>query len=361
MGWTVAELAARLGGEVEGDGALTLTAVRGLEDAGPEDLSFLANRRYTRLLRESRAGAILVGRTEPAHGHTVIRCADPYLAFARALEIFSPRVQPQPGVHRMAVVEGEVAGATVMAFAYVGPDAIVGPGTILHPHSYVGAGARVGRDCVVMAGAVVADGCVIGDRVWLNPGAVVGGEGFGFVPTPRGLVKIPQTGRAVVGDDVEIGANSNVDRAAMGDTTVGNGTRIDNLVQIGHGAAIGRHCVLVSYAGVAGSTRLGDRVTIAARGGVLGHLDIGDDVTVGAYGLVTRDTPAKARRSGIPAIDHTRWLRVAAAQAELPEVLTELRRLRDRVAALEAAPGENAAAATPTPGPTPTRDPEETG
>lgn len=337
MAWTVAELAARLEGEVEGDGGRVLTAVRGLEDAGPDDLSFLANRRYARLLRESRAGAVLVGRTEAAHGRTVIRCADPYLAFARALALFSPRATPAPGVHPMAVVEGEAEGAVVMAFAYVGPGAVVGAGTVLHPHSYVGAGAQVGRECVVMAGAVVADGCVIGDRVWLNPGAVVGGEGFGFVPTSRGLVKIPQTGRAVIGDDVEIGANSNVDRAAMGDTTVGSGTRIDNLVQIGHGAAIGRHCVLVSYAGVAGSTRLGDRVTIAARGGVLGHLDVGDDVTIGAYGLVTRDTPAGARRSGIPAIDHNRWLRVAAAQGELPDVLTELRRLKERIAALEAA------------------------
>jgi UDP-3-O-[3-hydroxymyristoyl] glucosamine N-acyltransferase len=233
-------------------------------------------------------------------------------------------------------VEGEVEGATVMAFAYVGPGARVGPGTVLHPHSYVGANASVGRDAVLLAGAVVADGCVVGDRVWLNPGAVVGGEGFGFVPTAQGHHKIPQTGRAVIGDDVEIGANSNVDRAAVGDTVVGAGTKIDNLVQVGHAAEVGRDCLLVSYAGVAGSARLGRGVVLAARAGVLGHLDVGDGVQVGAYGLVTEDTPAGSRRSGFPAIDHRRWLRLAAALPELPELLATVRKLEARVAGLEA-------------------------
>lgn len=334
--WSVGRLAAALGGTVEGDPELLLVGVRGLDEAGPDELSFLANRKYVRAMRASRAGAVLVGRTQVVPDRTVIRCEDPYLAFARALELFHPRSRPPAGVHPLAVVEGEVdPGATVMAFAYVGPGARVGAGTVLHPHSFVGAGATVGADCTLMAGACVCDGCVVGDRVWLNPGAVVGGEGFGFVPTATGLVKIPQTGRAVVADDVEIGANSTVDRAAMGDTTVGAGTRIDNLVQIGHGAAIGEHCTLVAYAGVAGSSRLGNGVVLAARAGVLGHLDVGDGTVVGAYGLVTNDTPAGAKRSGIPAIEHARWLRVAASTPELPELLATVRRLEARVRALE--------------------------
>lgn len=333
--FTVAELAAWTGGTVEGDGATVIHGVAGLEEAGPAEVSFLANRRYASLLARSRCGAVYLGPKDDARGHTAIRVADPYLAFAQTLARFHPRPAPLPGVHPLAVVEGRVEGATVMAFAYVGPGATVGAGTVLHPHSYVGAGATVGRDCVVMAGAVVADGCVLGDRVWLNPGAVVGGEGFGFVPTPGGHVKIPQTGRAVVEDDVEIGANSNVDRAAMGDTVVARGAKLDNLVQVGHGARVGPDCLLVAYAGVAGSTTLGRGVVLAARAGALGHLEIGDGVQVAAYGLLTRDTPAGARQAGVPAMDHARWLRVSASLPELPELLAQVRRLEARIAELE--------------------------
>lgn len=330
-GHSVQALAERLGGVVEGDGERLLVGVAGLGEAGPGELSFLSNRRYTRLFAASRAGAVLVGPREDARGHTVIRVADPYLGFARALELFHPRERPAPGVHPLAVVDGTAGGATVMAFAYVGPGAVVGEGTVLHPHTYVGSGARVGRDCVLMAGAVVADGCVLGDRVWLNPGAVVGGEGFGFVPTPEGHVKIPQTGRAVIEDDVEIGANSNVDRAAVGDTVVERGARLDNLVQVGHGARIGRDSLMVAFAGVAGSTTLGRGVVLAARAGALGHLEIGDGVQVAAYGLLTQDTPAGARRAGIPAIDHGRWLRVVTLLSELPELEKRVRALEARL------------------------------
>ncbi len=333
--FTVAELAARLGGVAEGDDGRLLTGVAGLEDAGPDELSFLANRRYARMLATTRAGAVLVGRDDRAHDRTVIRCEDPYLAFARALRIFVPEVRPSAAIDPRAVVEGDAVGATVMAFAYVGPGARVGEGTVVYPGAYVGAGARVGRDARLLPGSVVMDGCVLGDRVWLNPGAVVGGEGFGFVPTAAGLVKIPQTGRAVVEDDVEIGANSCVDRAAMGDTVVAQGAKLDNLVQVGHGARVGPDNLLVAYAGVAGTARLGRGVVLAARAGVLGHLEVGDGVQLGADALLTEDAPAGARRSGVPAIEHRRWLRLAAALPELPELLTEVRRLRAEVERLK--------------------------
>lgn len=337
MEFRLAEIAAHVGGTLEGDPERRLRGVSGLEEAGPDDISFLANRRYARLLRTTRAGAVLVNRAEPAHGRDVVRCGDPYLAFARVLELFHPRPRPTPGVHPLAVVEGDATGATVMAFAYVGPGAVVGEGTVLHPHVYVGAGARVGRDGVLMAGSVVADGCVLGDRVWLNPGAVVGNDGLGFVPTPNGLYKIPQAGRAVVGDDVELGANTNVDRAALGETKVGRGTKLGNLVQIGHGAEVGPDCLFVGYAGVAGSARLGRGVVLAARATVLGHLDVGDGVQVGALGVVTQDTPAGARRTGVPALDHQRWLEITAVLPDLPDLAAAVRRLTDRVATLEAA------------------------
>ncbi|MDP2305342.1 MAG: UDP-3-O-(3-hydroxymyristoyl)glucosamine N-acyltransferase [Pseudomonadota bacterium] len=342
-GRTVAELAASVGGTVEGDATRAIRGVRGLEDAGPEDVSFLANRRYARRMAETRAGCVLVGPKDKAHDRTVIRCADPYLAFAQVLRVFVPEARPAAGVHPMAVVEGSAEGATVMAFAYVGPGAMVGEGSVLYPGAYVGAGASVGRGCTLMAGSVVADGCQLGDRVWLNPGVVVGGEGFGFVPTASGHVKIPQTGRAVIGDDVEIGANSCVDRAAMGETVVQRGAKLDNLVQIGHGATVGPDCLLVSYAGVAGSTRLGRGVVLAARAGVLGHLDVGDGVVLGADALLTEDAAAGERRSGVPAIDHRRWLRVAASLPELPELLVTVRRLEAEIARLKLAAPEPAA------------------
>ncbi len=334
MHLTVASIAARVGGVVEGDGAVVITAVAGLEEAGPTEVSFLANRRYARLLAVTNAGAVLVGRADASRGRTVIRCEDPYLAFAQTLSMFHPVEHPAAGVHPLAVVEGDVQGASVAAFAFVGRGAVVGRGTVLQPHVYVGPGATIGRDCLLMAGSVVMDGCSVGDRVVLNPGCVVGGEGFGFVPTGAGLVKIPQAGRASIGDDVEIGANSTIDRAAMGVTRVAEGTKIDNLVQIGHGASVGRHCVLVSYAGVAGSTVLGDGVTLAARAGVLGHLVVGDGVTLGADALLIEDASAGEKRSGVPAIEHRRWLRVAAAMPELPEMIKTVRRLEAEVAEL---------------------------
>ncbi len=317
---------------MDGDPSVEISGVAGLEEAGPGEISFLSNRRYATLFRASRAGAVLVGVNEAVWGRTVVRCPDAYLAFARALSLFHPVDQAPPGVHPLAVVEGTAVGARVMAFAFIGPGATVGEGTVVQPHCYVGAGATVGRDCLLMAGSVVMEGCRVGDRSVLNPGAVIGGEGFGFVPTPEGLVKIPQTGRAVVGDDVEVGANSCVDRAALGATLVGNGSKLDNLVQVGHGAEIGEHNVLVAYSAVAGSTRTGKGVTMAARTLLLGHLDIGEGATIGAMSMVTGDVPAGARRTGVPALEHRDWLRVANATKELPALLKRVAALERRLA-----------------------------
>ncbi len=336
--FTVAEIARHVGGTVEGDGDRRLSDVRGLDEAGPDHLSFLANRRYARRMRATRAGAVLVGRDEPARGRTVIRCDDPYVAFARALALFHPRPWPAPGVDPRAFVaeDAVVDGATVEAFAWVGPGAVVGPETWVQAGAVIGAGARVGRRCRLMPHSVVAEGCALGDRVWLNPGAVVGAEGFGFAPTPGGWVKIPQVGRAVVGDDVEIGANSCVDRAAMGETRVEEGARLDNLVQVGHAARVGPHSLMVAFSGVAGSARLGAGVRLAAKAAVLGHIELGDGVQVGTASVVHDGQPPGARVTGVPAIEHRRWLRAAASFGELPELRRTVRALERRVAELEA-------------------------
>jgi UDP-3-O-[3-hydroxymyristoyl] glucosamine N-acyltransferase len=338
---SLAELAAELGGVLEpklpGRETPSIVGVQGIDSAGPEHLSFVSNRRYVRLLASTRAGAVLVDRDTPARGATVIRVDDPYLAFARALALFHPPAVARPGVHPSAVVaeDAVVEGVEVRALAFVGAGAVVGPGSVLHPGSHVGAGAVVGHDCVLMANAVVCDGCELGDRVVLNPGAVVGAEGFGFAPTPTGHVKIPQVGRAVVESDVELGAHSCVDRAALGETRVGRGTKTDNLVQIGHAAKVGEHALLVAYAAIAGSTELGRFVTLAAKALVLGHLRIGDGAQVGAGSMVTGDLEAGARASGSPAFEHRSWRRAALSLRELPGALKRLRRLERRAGLAE--------------------------
>lgn len=331
---TVAQVAAAVGGTVEGDGSLRLSDMCGLEEAGPEHLSFLANRRYLKAMRSTRAGAVLVGRDDDALGRTVVRCSDPYAAFAQALRLFHPLQRTVPGIHPQAVVEGTAEGATVMAFAYVGPGAQVGEGTVLQPFVYVGAGAVVGQDCLLMPGSVVMDGCVLGDRVVLNPGAVIGGDGFGFAPTPQGLLKIPQVGRAVLESDVEIGANSCVDRSAMGDTRIGHGSKLDNLVQVGHAARMGPHCTVVALSGIGGSAQVGAGVTVAAGAKVLGHFSVGDGTQVGAMSLLTGATPPGARRSGVPAMEHDQWLQMAADLPRLHELLERVRLLEQEVASL---------------------------
>lgn len=335
--FTVAELANRLGGTVEGDGERRLIDVRGLAEAGPEHLSFLANRRYARQLADSRAGAVLVDSKTAASGHTVIRVRDPYVAFAQALTLFHAQPWPAPAIDPRAWVADDavVDETTIEAFAWIGPGAVVGPGSWIEAGAYVGAGVTLGERCRLMPGSVAYAGAVLGDRVWLNPGAVVGGEGFGFAPRPEGHVKIPQTGRAVIGDDVEIGVNSCVDRATMGDTIVGSGSKLDNLAQVGHGATLARGVLMAAYAGVAGSARIGEGVMFGAKSGALNHLEIGDGVSLATQSVAMGDQPSGVQLAGSPAIDRRRWLRASAVFAELPALLSRVRELERRIAELE--------------------------
>lgn len=346
--FTTAEIARRVGGAVEGEATRTLTGVRGLEDAEAEHLSFLSNRKYFRQLATSHAGAVLIDQsTEAPEGpdgpHTLIRCEDPYAAFARALDLFHPQPWPEPGseepkideralVHPRAVL-GE--GVTVEAFAWVGPSAVVGEGCWLEVGSYVGANARLGAHCRLMPRSIVYAGCQLGDRVWLNPGVVVGGEGFGFAPRADGHVKIPQTGTVTIGDDVEIGANSCVDRATMGRTEIHSGAKLDNLVQVGHGTQVGEGALMAGQSAVAGSARLGKGVILAGRAGVINHVHLGDGSVVGVTSIVVSDQPAGSRLAGHPAIDQRQWLRSSAAFGKLPEMVRRLRALEGRVEELE--------------------------
>ena len=331
------EIAARLGGVVEGDANHRVVGVAPLDKAGTEHLGFLSNPRYIQAAKRSQAGALLVGESADIPHQNLIRMADPYQGFARIMQHFHPYQSPEPGVDDRAWVADDalIAGARIEAFAWIGPGAVIGAGTWVQAGAVVGAGTTIGRDCRLMPHAVVMDGCTVGDRVWLNPGAVIGAEGFGFAPNPAGHEKIPQAGDVSIGDDVEVGANSCVDRAAMETTHVRRFAKLDNLVQVGHAADVGEGALMVAYSGVAGSSRLGAGVVLAAKAAVLGHLDIGAGTQVGVSSAVTHNQNAGAKVTGVPAIPHRRWLRSAHEFAALPDLAKRVRDLEKRLAAME--------------------------
>lgn len=337
----VAALAELLGAQLDGPGDLVLRGVAGLGDAQPDELAFLANPRYRRQLRQTGAGAVLLRqRPTPADcpASALLLIDDPYAAFARAAALLHPQPWPEPGVHPAAVVHpsATVDGATIEALAFVGPEAIVAPGAWLEPGAIVAAGARVGPGCRLMPHSVVAAGCTVGARVWLNPGAVVGGEGFGFAPTARGHIKVPQLGAVTIADDVELGVHTAVDRAALPrqQTRVGQGSRLDNFVQIGHGAEVGPQNVLVAYSGLAGSARTGTGVVLAAKAAVMGHLTVGDGARLGAGSVLLRDAAPGEALAGMPARPHAAWL---AEMAAAPGLHAELKALAARISTLERA------------------------
>jgi UDP-3-O-[3-hydroxymyristoyl] glucosamine N-acyltransferase len=344
--FTLAELAARVGGEVSGQGALAIRGIAALEDAGPSDLSFFANRKYRRAFDASRAGAVVVepGEDVPA-GRAVLRARNAYLAFAKIATLFHPPAEavpdaaPQAFVHPSARVD---PSAELLPFAYVGAEATVGPRCILYPGAYVGPGARLGAECVLWPNTVVRDRCVLGDRVVLEPGCVVGSDGFGFAFDPEGEAgsgprhyKVPQVGIAVVEDDVELGANTCVDRATLGETRIARGVKVDNLVQIAHNVEVGPLTILVSQVGIAGSTKLGAGVVAAGQVGIVGHLTIGDGAKLLAQAGITNDIGPGEEIAGSPARPRGEWLRVNAALTRLPELVKRVRDLEKKLESLE--------------------------
>jgi UDP-3-O-[3-hydroxymyristoyl] glucosamine N-acyltransferase len=341
------ELARRIGAEVRGDGTRRVRGVAALEEAGPEDVAFFANARYRAELSSTRACAVIVAEDEaplvPA-GAARLVAPQPYVAFARASALFHPEDRPAAGVHPSAHVG---AGAEVDPTASIGPRCIVGRGARIGPRTVLHAGAaildeaRVGADCVLWTGAVVRERCVLGDRVVLQPNAVVGSDGFGFAfdlegdgegPVHR---KVPQAGIARIEDDVELGACTCVDRATLGETVVGRGTKVDNLVQIGHNVRIGPLSLIVAQVGISGSTEIGKGVVLAGQVGIVGHVKIGDGARIGAQAGVPNDVPEGATYTGYPAMPHRDWLRTMAALPRVPDLVKQVRKLEARLAQLE--------------------------
>jgi UDP-3-O-[3-hydroxymyristoyl] glucosamine N-acyltransferase len=339
---SLAELAAHVGGTIEGDAGLRIAGVSGLEEAGPGQLSFYGNPRYRDALRTTRAAAVLLPPGERVERRDVawVRVALPHLAFARISALFHPGATVSSGVNPRAQVDPSARvdpSATVMAFAVVEAGAQVGARTVLWPGTFIGQGARIGDDCVLHANVVVREGCILGSRVVVQPGAVIGSDGFGFAFDPAGPshVKVPQAGIVRIEDDVEVGAGTCIDRATTGETVVGRGTKIDNLVQIAHNVRVGPLSILCAQVGISGSTELGTGVVLAGQVGVIGHVTLGDGAKVGAQSGIAHDVKPGAIMSGAPAVDHALWLRQSAAMKHLPEILRELRALRARLEALE--------------------------
>ena len=305
---SLAAIAAAAGGRVEGgDPERRFDGVAPLAEAGPGEVGFLGERRYLDALRATGAGAVIL---QPAFAEAVppgavaILVDAPQLGFARVAALFHPPPAPRPGVHPTAAVGAGAAvgeGTEIGAYAVVGEDARIGRGCVVHPHAVVGPGVEIGDGCRLHAHSSVSH-AVLGRGVVLHPGARVGQEGFGFAPDAEGrFVTVPQLGRVVLGDGVEIGANSCVDRGTQGDTVLGPGTRLDNLVMVGHNVRAGRGCILVAQSGVSGSTVLGDFVTVAAQAGLTGHLTIGSKARIGAQAGVINDVPAGTDVLGSPA------------------------------------------------------------
>ena len=343
---SAAELARRLGGTLSGDGARVVRGVAPLDEAGLDDLSWLGSARYLPKLATSRAGVVLVPpECEVPPGRTVIRVPDPDLALCAALRCLAPAAEPVPaGVDSAARVapDAVVDGAAIGPHVYIGPRAVVGPGTQLHAGVYVGADTRIGRDCVLWPNVVVREHAALGDRVIIHPNATIGADGFGYLERGGKHHKIPQIGRVVIEDDVEIGAGTCIDRARSGVTRIGRGTKIDNLVQIGHNVQVGEDCIVVGQCGISGSTTLGNHVVLGGQVGVGDHVRIGNRVVVAAQSGVSHDLLDGAVVRGTPSDDHWQYRRQVVAIRRLPKMVEQLRALLKRVEQLESAANDRA-------------------
>jgi len=342
METTVAQLAALVGGGIEGDPNARVAGVANVDEAGSGDVVLAADERFFRKAMDSDAACILTGGDTviTRNGKSIIRTSNPTEAFSKILGYFrGVESLPAVGIGPGAVIEPDAElgeNVAIGANCYIGRGASLGDGCVLFPNVYIGDGVRIGADGKIYPGAVVYANCAIGKRVIIHAGAVIGADGFGYTCEGHDLVKLPHAGTVEVGDDVEIGANATIDRAKTGATVIGNGTKIDNLVHIAHNCRIGRNCVIVALVGIAGSVTVGDGVTLAGQSGVKDHVMIGDGAIVAARAGVIGDIEKGQTVSGFPARDHKTELRLQAARMHLPEILQRLRALEAEVERLRA-------------------------
>lgn len=339
------EIATALDCTVLGDPNTEITGVATIETAPHGSITFFNNRKYRKYLASTAAAAVIVKNPQDIPSHLAGLVSEhPYLTFARALSLFLADVSHEPEIHTTAQVSPRAVlgrGVSIGAFSIVDEGVKLDDGVTILNHCHIYRNVSIGKDSFIHSHAVVREDCLIGERVILQNGAIVGSDGFGYARRPdKSWHKIPQTGKVVIEDDVEIGAGATIDRATLGATTVRRGTKIDNLVQIGHGSTVGEDTLLCAQVGLAGSSDVGDRVILSGQVGVAGHLRIGDGVIATAQSGIPNSVPEGKLISGYPAIDNRNWLKSSAVFAALPEVLHEVRRLTERVRALEEKLGE---------------------
>ena len=340
--FTLGEIATKVQGRVKGNPDVIITGVAGLEEAAEGEISFVANPRYIKRVNTTRATAIIIGESNGAvkaeKNYLVVK--NPYLSFLMTVELFYPQKRVfKPGIHPTAVVDPT---AQIGERVYIGPLAVVGSHSrvgndcILQARAYVGDRAVIGDNTRIMPGAIVLDGVRVGQRCLLQSGCVLGGDGFGFVCDQKGVQnKIPQVGGLVIGDDVEIGANTTIDRGTLSDTRIGNGVKFDNLVHIAHNVEIGDNSLVIAQVGVSGSTKIGKSVILAGQAGVGGHLHIGDRVKIGAQAGVTKSLPPESEVSGYPARPHKEALRMQASISRIPKLIEDIKDLLRRINEIE--------------------------
>ena len=307
---------------------IEITGLNGIEEAGPGELTFVSNPKYGQAARTTKASAVIVAEDFPAIPAATLRVKDPYLSFARALELFHPAQRYAAGVHPTAVVDSSTRigqGAHIGPYVVIGEDVEIGRNAVLLAHVVIYRGAKVGDNFFAHAHSVVRENCRLGNNVLLQNGVVIGGDGFGFAKTAGRWHKIPQPAAVVIGDDVEIQANSCIDRASVGETRIGRGVKVDNLVQVGHGTHVGEDSLLCAQVGLAGSTVIGNRVILTGQVGVVGHCTVGDNAIVTPQTGVAADIAPGALVSGSPAVDHRAWLKYSAILPRLPEIVRAMR------------------------------------
>lgn len=338
----LSDIAAHLGCALEGDGRVEIHRVAALDRAGPGDLTFLANAKYRAQLASTRASAVIVGEAEQIEGSVpfaILRTRDPYVALANALRLFVEPARPPSGIDSLAAIASTAtidAEPAIGPFVAVGARAAIGARALIFPNVTIGAGVVIGDDCVIHSGVSIRDHVQIGHRVTILDGAVIGSDGFGFAKRSDGThLKIPQHAAVVIEDDVEIGANTTIDRPAVGETRIQAGTKIDNLVQIAHGVRIGRRSLLASQVGIAGSTVVEDDVTLAGQVGVNGHIRIGKGAIASGKTGVTRDVEPGAFISGYPGMPNAEWRKAQVLVRHLPELKKRIAELEQRIAALQ--------------------------
>ena len=336
MQLTAREIAGFTGATLSGNAEEKVTGVAGIREAQPGDLTFVGSPKYLSAVKTTRASVIIVARNAAVESdRTLLRVDDPVAAFSRVVQqIMPPPVRVPPGIDKLASISPSARlgkDVAVQPFAVIEAGVVVGDRAVIGAGCYVGTESRIGNDCVLYPRVTLRERTSVGDRVILHSGVVLGADGFGYETVDGKHRKIPQLGSVEIGDDVEIGANTTIDRARFGKTRIGRGTKIDNLVQIGHNCVIGEHCVICGLVGMAGSTIIGDYVTVAGQVGIAGHLTIGDKAIIMAQAGVTKDVPAGSFMLGAPAVPHTKFKRTNAAFQRLPEIAAKVRELEELV------------------------------